>query len=131
MTTIHKVSLAALAGVAIGVVFATAIYAQQAKTAPGYVISEVDEITDPSTLQKYGAAVGETLTPFHHQFIVAGAKSQALDGEAPPVGIVVLEFDSAAKAREWYDSPAYQAIKPLRANSTKGRMFLVEGIAPK
>jgi len=42
----------------------------------------------------------------------------------------VIAFDSVQKAREWYESPAYQAIKPLRQSSTKGRLFIVEGIAP-
>jgi uncharacterized protein (DUF1330 family) len=43
---------------------------------------------------------------------------------------VVIAFDSVEKAREWYDSAAYQAIKPLRQSSTKGRMFIVEGVTP-
>jgi hypothetical protein len=30
-----------------------------------------------------------------------------------------------------YDSPAYEAIKPIRQSSAKSRMFIVEGIAPQ
>jgi uncharacterized protein (DUF1330 family) len=87
-------------------------------------------LLDIPTVQKYGEKVQETLAPFNHHFIVRGGKTQALEGE-PPKGIVMIAFDSAEKAREWYDSPAYQAIKPLRQSSTKGRMFIVEGIAPE
>ena len=67
---------------------------------------------DLTGLQKYGEKVGGTLAPFngHYHFLVGGgAKIQALDGE-PPKGIVVLAFDSAEKARQWYDSPAYEAV---------------------
>jgi uncharacterized protein (DUF1330 family) len=130
MKTNHKLTLAVLAGVSIGVAGATAIHAQQAKVPPAYVISEVDAIQDLTTLQRYGPKVPETLAPFNHHFIVRGGRTQPLEGE-PPKGIVVIAFDSAEKAREWYDSPAYQAIKPLRQSSTKGRLFIVEGIAPQ
>jgi len=59
MKTNHKLSLAVLAGVLIGVA-GGAIHAQQAKTPPGYVIAEV-EVADLATMQKYGEKVRETL----------------------------------------------------------------------
>lgn len=130
MKTNYKVALAAIFGTAIGVSGATSIYARQAKAPPAFVISEADEIQDLPTIQKYGEKVGATLAPFNHHFVVAGGKMHALDGELPK-GMVVIAFDSAEKAQEWYDSAAYQAIKPLRLASTKGRMFIAEGIAPK
>jgi uncharacterized protein (DUF1330 family) len=130
MKTNLKLAVAVLAGATIGVAGANAIHAQQEKAPPGYVISEVDALTDIPTLQKYGEKVADTLAPFNHHFIVRGGKAQALEGESPK-GIVMIAFDSMDKAREWYDSPAYQAIKPLRQGSAKGRMFIVEGIAPQ
>jgi uncharacterized protein (DUF1330 family) len=132
MKTNYKLSFAVLVGVTIGVVGAMAIHARQVKPpSPVYLISEVDAM-DLNGIQKYGEKVPETLAPFngHYHFLVAGAKAQALDGE-PPKGIVVIAFDSAEKAREWYDSPAYEAIKPIRLSSSKGRMFIVEGVAPR
>jgi uncharacterized protein (DUF1330 family) len=128
--TNYKLALAILAGISTGAVGANAIRAHQEKSPPAYIISEVDAILDIPTVQKYGERVHETLTPFNHHFIVRGGKTQALEGDAPK-GIVVIAFDSAEKAREWYDSPAYQAIAPLRQSSTKGRMFIVEGISPQ
>jgi uncharacterized protein (DUF1330 family) len=130
MKTDYKLVLAVLVGISIGVAGAKAIHAQQEKAPPGYVISEADAILDIPTVQKYGQGVPETLAPFNHHFIVGGGKPQALDGGEAPKGIVVIAFDSMEKAREWYDSPAYQAIKPLRQSSTKGRMFIVEGVTP-
>jgi uncharacterized protein (DUF1330 family) len=129
MKTNHKLALAVLAGVLIGVAGARAIHAQQVKTPPAYVIAEVD-VTDRTTMQKYGEKVPETLAPFIHRYLVRGGKTQSLEGEAPK-GIVVIAFDSAEKARGWYDSPAYEAIKPIRQSSAKSRIFIVEGIAPQ
>jgi uncharacterized protein (DUF1330 family) len=31
-------------------------------------------------------------------------------------------------ARRFYDSPAYQAILPLRQAASRGRLYLVEGV---
>jgi uncharacterized protein (DUF1330 family) len=129
MKTNHKLTLAVLAGVLIGVGGARAIYAQQAKAPPAYVIAEID-VTDPATLPKYAEKVPETLAPFNHHYVIRGGKTQALEG-APPKTIVVIAFDSAEKAREWYDSPAYEAIKPIRQSATKSRLFIAEGVAPQ
>jgi uncharacterized protein (DUF1330 family) len=126
----HKLALAVLAGTLIGVAGATAIHAQQAKVPPGFIISEADALLDIPTLQKYGAQVPQTLAPFNYHYIVRGGKTQALEGEAPK-GIVVIAFDSVEQARAWYDSPAYQAIKPIRQSASKGRLFIVEGVLPQ
>ena len=130
MKTNQKLVVAVLVGILMGVAGAKTIHAQQEKAPPGYVISEADAILDIPTVQKYGQGVPETLAAFNHHFIVRGGRPQSLDGGEAPKGVVVIAFDSVEKAREWYDSPSYQAIKPLRQSSTKGRMFIVEGITP-
>ena len=130
MKTNYRLVLAVLTGFAIGIAAVKATHAGQVTPPPAYVISEVDAM-DLAGIKKYGEKVGDTLAPFngHYHFLVGGsAKVQALDGE-PPKGIVVLAFDSAEKARQWYDSPDYEAIKPIRLSATKGRMFIVEGLA--
>jgi uncharacterized protein (DUF1330 family) len=125
----HKLALAMLAGVSIGVSGAMAIHAQQSRTPPAYVVAEVD-VTDPTTFQQYSAKVPETLAPFNGHFIVRGGKTQAVEGEAPK-RLVVIAFESAEKARGWYDSPAYKAIIAMRLSSAKTRLFIVEGVVPK
>jgi uncharacterized protein (DUF1330 family) len=130
MKTNHKLTLAVLAGVLIGVTSARAIYAQPAKTPPAYVIAEID-VTDPTTLPKYAEKVPETLAPFNHHYVVRSSKIQALEGDAPKSRVVIIAFDSVEKAREWYDSPAYAAIRPIRQNAAKSRIFIVEGLAPQ
>jgi uncharacterized protein (DUF1330 family) len=69
--------------------------------------------------------------PFHYHFVVRSSKVQALEGDAPKSRIVIIAFDSAEKAREWYDSPAYAAIRPIRQSAAKSRVFIVEGLAPQ
>jgi len=122
------IGCAALAGLSVGVAGGIAIRAQQAKTPPGYVVAEV-EVTDPATFQKYGQQVVETLAPYNHHYVVRGNKYQALEGDPPRGGVVIIAFDSVEEARQWYDSPAYAAIRPIRQSSTKSRLYIVEGLA--
>ena len=130
MKTNHKLALGVLVGALIGFAVAKAIHAQQAKVPPGYIIYEADAVLDIPNLQKYAEKLPETLAPFNHRYIVLGGKPQALEGE-PPQGVVTIAFDSVEKAREWYDSRAYQAIKPIRQSASKGRLLIVEGVVPQ
>ena len=107
-----------------------AVHAQEAKTAPAYLMAET-EVTDRAAFQKYADKVPETLAPFKGSFhyVVRGGKTQALEGQ-PPKSIVVLAFGSTEKALAWYNSPAYEAIKPLRQGASVSRMFMAEGLPP-
>ena len=126
------VVVAVVAALLFGASGNRAIHGQQAKTPPVCVISEANEITDLTSLKaEYLTKVHETLAPFngHYHFVVRGGKTESLDGDAPPKGIVVIQFDSSKQAHDWYDSPAYATIRPIRQAATKGRMFIVEGAA--
>jgi len=128
MTTNHKLALAVLLGVLIGIAGGVSIHARQMKAAPGYVIAEV-EVKDPATFKKYGDQVPGTLAPFNGHYIVRGGNPQAVEGSAPQ-RFVVIAFDSVEKAKAWEDSPAYEAIKPIRHSSAKSTVFIVEGVTP-
>jgi len=125
-----KPALAAMAGALIGSAGTMAIHAEGAKPAPGYVIAEV-EVHDLAMIQKYGSQVPATLAPFNHHYVIRGDKIQALEGDPPKGGIVMIAFDSVEKAREWYDSPAYAAIRPIRQAAATTRLFIVEGLPPE
>jgi uncharacterized protein (DUF1330 family) len=127
MQASYKLALAVLAGVVIGVA-GTLIHAQHVKTPPAYVIAEV-QITDPVTLKKYSEKAPQIVASFDGHYVVRGGKTQALEGEPPKGFIVVIGFDSVEKARAWYDSPAYAAIRPFRQSSTNSRIFIAEGVA--
>jgi uncharacterized protein (DUF1330 family) len=129
MNSNHKLAVAVLAGISLGVAGTHAIRAQQVKTPLGYVIAEVD-VADPEAYKKYAEQVPATVAAFDGHYLVRGGKVQAVEGEAPK-RIVVLAFESAEKAHAWEFSPAYEAIKPIRHSSAKSRIFIVEGVAPQ
>jgi uncharacterized protein (DUF1330 family) len=125
----RKLMLAVVIGIVMGIAMSgMVIRAEQTKTAPGYVIAEVD-VTDSAKMQKYGEKVPETLAPFNHHYVVRSANIQTLEGDPPKGGIVIIAFDSVEKASEWYNSAAYAAIRPIRQSAAKSRVFIVEGVA--
>ena len=130
MKTKYTVVLAVLAGVVIGAIAVKGLHAQapSASNLPTFYISEL-EVSDPEGLKPYGARVASTLEPFGVRFIVRAGKIAPLEGEAPKGRIVVIAFESMEKAQAWYDSPAYQEIKPIRHKAAKSRTFIVEGTA--
>ena len=143
METKIKLPMAVFAGVMIGVGIgggvtrARAIQSAQVHTGSnlpkagaarsGYVIAEVD-VHDPALMQQYGEKVPETLASFNHHYVIRSSKIQVLEGEPPKGGIVMIAFDNVEKAREWYDSPKYAAIRPIRQKAANSRIFIVEGL---
>ena len=127
MKTNRKIMLALLAGAVFGIASARAIHARPAATLPGYVVAEVD-VTDPATFQKYAEKAPGTIAASGGHYVIRGGKSMSIEGE-PPKRFVVIQFDSVEKAKAWEDSPAYDAIKPIRHSSAKSRVFIIEGAA--
>jgi uncharacterized protein (DUF1330 family) len=78
---------------------------------------------------EYLERIQATLDPFEGRFLVHGPQVDVIEGEWPG-SIVVIEFPSADLARQWYESPAYQEILPLRTRHIEGSAILVEGVRP-
>jgi uncharacterized protein (DUF1330 family) len=131
MKTNLKLTVSLLFGVSTGLAVAQVIHAQQAKAGPAYIIAEVEKDPtkpqDPAALRKYSEETPKSLAAFGARYLVHGVNAQTLEGEVSKGRIVVIAFDSIEKARGWYYSPAYEALKPIRQASTKSRLLLVEG----
>jgi uncharacterized protein (DUF1330 family) len=63
--------------------------------------------------------------------MVRAGKITPVEGDAPKQRFIVIAFDSVEKAQAWEDSPAYEAIKPIRHAAAKSRVFITEGVAPQ
>ena len=98
--------------------------------AKAYVVAEIT-VTDPLAYEAYRKQVLPTILAFDGQFLVRGGTRVQCEGEDEAhhdqMRTVILEFPSLAKAREWYDSPAYREAKALRQTASQGRLFIVEG----
>ena len=94
---------------------------------PTYVIAEVD-VTDPEAYKLYADKAPGVTLPAGGRYLARAGRVETLEGEPPKGRVVVIEFETAEKARAFYYGKEYQAIIPLRQAASKGRLFLVEGI---
>ena len=95
---------------------------------PAYVIVEVD-VTDPAGYEDYKKMVPPSLAAYDGRFVVRGGACETLEGSWQPKRVVVLEFPSVARARQWWASDGYSAAKALRQRTAKTQMIVVEGVA--
>lgn len=92
----------------------------------GYIIAQID-VSDPAAFEEYRALVPGTIEKFGGKYIIRGGQQEQLEGSNNP-RTVVLEFESFARARAWYDSPDYEKPKAMRQAASKGNVVLVEGL---
>lgn len=123
----HQLLWAVLLGVVLGAAGVTAMHARQMKMVPGYVVAEVD-VTDPATFKQYSDKAPGTIAQYGGHYVIRGGKNTSIEGDAPK-RFVVIQFENVATAKAWEDSPEYSAIKPIRHNSAKSRVFIIEGAA--
>ena len=94
---------------------------------PGYVIAEVT-VTDPPGFEKYRQMVGPTVARYGGRFVVRGGKTETVEGQWEPTRLIVLEFESTARAKEWWASEEYREAKALRQRTARTNAVIVEGV---
>ena len=94
---------------------------------PGYALAYLRDVDLAAPIAEYLARVDATLMPYHGEFLVHGSTPEAVEGEWPG-SIVLIGFPSLDLAREWYESPGYQAILPLRTEHSHSMATLLEGV---
>lgn len=78
-------------------------------------------------LVEYLEKLQATLDPYSGKFLVHGGDMESYEGTLER-DVVLIEFPSLEQARDWYHSPAYQEILPLRTRHIDGDAFLVSGV---
>ena len=94
---------------------------------PAYVIVEVT-IHNPEEYTDYMKLTPASIAAYDGRFVVRGGKTESLEGDWNPQRIVVLEFPSVERAKEWWSSPEYTPAKEIRQRTASTKMILVEGV---
>jgi uncharacterized protein (DUF1330 family) len=93
---------------------------------PAYVIVDVS-IDDHKEYEEYKKLTPATIAAFNGKFVVRGGKMLTLEGDWNPERIVILEFPTAERAKEWWDSNLYAGAKAIRQRTATTKMIIVEG----
>jgi uncharacterized protein (DUF1330 family) len=92
-----------------------------------YVISEV-EVIDPTLMDRYRALAQASIAQYGGRYIVRGGASETVEGGPPAKQLVIVEFASMERAREWYRSPEYAAALEVRKTALTRRLIFVDGV---
>jgi uncharacterized protein (DUF1330 family) len=92
-----------------------------------YIIGEV-EITDPDGYEEYRRLVPSSIAQYGGTFLARGGKVDVLEGDWEPKRLVILEFESAERARAWWASEEYRDAKQIRQRTATSRLIVVEGV---
>jgi len=92
-----------------------------------YVITEID-ITDPQGYEEYKKMGPPTVATYGGKFIARGGKTEVLEGSWSPKRVVILQFDSVERVKEWWASKEYSAAKQVRHRAAITNMIVVEGV---
>ncbi|MCE8038594.1 MAG: DUF1330 domain-containing protein [Halomonadaceae bacterium] len=91
-----------------------------------YVVGQVT-VHDPERWMEYVERVPETLAPWGGEVIMRGQRTAMLAGEPGHPNIVMLRFPDRLAVEQWYASPEYQALVPLRDSAAQVELAAYEG----
>ena len=95
---------------------------------PAYVFVNV-EIRDPGRYPDYIQVAPDSIRQYGGRYLARGGRAETLEGEWQPSRVVLLEFPSLERAREWWASEEYRDPKALRQATAHTQMIAVEGLA--
>jgi uncharacterized protein (DUF1330 family) len=92
-----------------------------------YAVAIIRETKFGPDIRKYLEQIDETLRPYSGKFRIHSGPYDQVEGTWNG-NLVMIEFPDMESAKQWYNSPQYQAIQPLRAANTSGELFFVSGV---
>lgn len=92
-----------------------------------YAVAHLYHVQPGPPIVDYLQRIDGTLAPYGGRFLVHGGYKSVLEGDWPG-DLIVIEFPDMDHARNWYASPAYQGILPLRTANAEGAVILAAGV---
>jgi len=94
---------------------------------PAYLISQI-EVHDPVGYEQYRKLVPPSLAKYGGKFIARGGRIDVLEGDWSPKRVVICEFESIERAREWYESEEYRPAMEIRQKTATAKIIVVDGL---
>jgi uncharacterized protein (DUF1330 family) len=82
-----------------------------------YVIFDI-KVTDTDRFAQYRELAPGPIAAYGGRYVVRGGATEVLEGQWKPNRLVVLEFPSVDRAKEWLESPEYRPARDLRRAAT-------------
>lgn len=92
-----------------------------------YVIVDIT-VHDPSGYAEYKKLAPSAVAHYGGKYIARGGAVETLEGEWSPKRLVILEFPTVERAKQWLNSAEYSAARRLRHQTATTQMIVVEGV---
>jgi uncharacterized protein (DUF1330 family) len=92
-----------------------------------YLLARV-EITDWDRYKEYVQETPGVVKKYGGKFIARGGKVETLEGTEEKRRLVLIEFPSFEKAKDFYYSQEYQETKKLREGAASGQFMAIDGV---
>jgi uncharacterized protein (DUF1330 family) len=92
-----------------------------------YVISEL-EVRDATAIETYRRLAAKSIAQYGGRYLVRGGAAEAAEGSPPPKTMIIVEFRSMERLREWYASAEYAEALKVRRTALERRLIFVEGV---
>jgi uncharacterized protein (DUF1330 family) len=93
---------------------------------PAYIVVDVS-IHNAENYEDYKKLTPASIAAYGGKFIVRGGKTETLEGDWQPGRMVVIEFPTVERAKQWWASDEYAPAKALRQANAETKMILLEG----
>ncbi|MCG7936396.1 MAG: DUF1330 domain-containing protein [Candidatus Thiodiazotropha taylori] len=93
--------------------------------AKAYLIGHIT-VKENEKWQEYRSKVPTTLEPWQGSLLFRGSLSAVLSGSHQHSDTVVIEFPDIQALNNWYTSPQYQALIPLRQEAAEMDLLTYE-----
>lgn len=84
------------------------------------------KVKDAAKAQEYSAKAGPTIGPAGGTLVGKGKLANVLAGQLDANSALIVKFASVDAANAWYNSPAYQALVPLRDEAITSTFVVIE-----
>lgn len=94
----------------------------------GYIMIDRLSVTDPEAFRSYHTLAMATVASHGGRYVLPdGAQIEPLEGNWKPHRIVLIEFDDAEQAKQWWNSPEYAEARAIHHETTIANIILVDG----
>ena len=84
---------------------------------------------DQDAIERYGVISRESMRAFGGKYLTRGSPFASLEGTDPPKRLAIVEFPSAAAAKQWAESDAYApAVKIRHEHATTHWIVIMDGL---
>jgi len=124
----YTIVSAMIGNFALGAAAVQGLHAQSKP--PAYVIAEINVTDKDGYVKEFLPLATKAIQDEGGKYVVRGGNSVSFQG-APPAGrVVVIQYESLDKAKEWWNLPARKDADAIGEKYATFRIFAVEAASP-